>query len=85
MGSLFVMLFLLKSRKTGLLMSNCFQYFSPGKLKTQVQQKKAGTALPLEEDREVAWGTERTQAGIERPIPEEKVQVTVCVGWINCV
>ena len=35
-----VILFLLKSRKAGVLMSNCFQYFSPGKLKTWVQDNR---------------------------------------------
>lgn len=34
------MLFLPKSRETGMLMSNCFQCFSPGKAENQVQQNR---------------------------------------------
>lgn len=54
-----------------MLTSNCFQYFNPGKRKTQVQQNKAGTALPLDE-REVVWGAERRQSGVEDLPPRKK-------------
>lgn len=54
-----------------MLTSNCFQYFNPGKQKTQVQQNKAGTALPLDEG-EVVWGAERRQSGLEDLPPRRK-------------
>ena len=78
------MLFLLKSRKAGILMSNCFRYFSPGKLKTQVQQNKAGMALPVEErEREVVQETKQRQSEIEDPSPREDTNNAVSLGWIN--
>lgn len=54
-----------------MLTSDCFEYSNPGKPKTQAQQNKAGIALPLDE-REVAWGAERRQSGVQDLPPRKK-------------
>ena len=73
MGSPFVVWFLPKSGKAGMLMNNHFQYFScPGKPnpRVPVQQNKAGVALPLEE-RDAFGKPNKGSEGL-RTVPEEK-------------
>lgn len=63
-----------------MLTSNCFQYFNPGKQKTQVQQNKAGTALPLDEG-EVVWGAERRRSGLEDLPRGESTRSADSLSW----